>query len=79
MQKPTVAETQPIAVEVEAGKVYWWCACGRSRTQPFCDGAHKETEFTPQRYQATDSRKVFFCACKHSEKAPLCDGSHNKL
>ncbi|TQV84765.1 CDGSH iron-sulfur domain-containing protein [Exilibacterium tricleocarpae] len=79
MEKPMVAQSVPIAVEVEAGKTYWWCACGRSSKQPFCDGSHKDTGFAPQRYEAADSRRVFFCACKQSDRAPVCDGSHKKL
>jgi len=77
--KPIVAETFPIAVELEAGKKYAWCTCGQSTKQPFCDGSHKETEFTPQAWVAPESKKVFFCACKRSENTPLCDGSHSKL
>ena len=70
---------QPIAVEVEAGKSYWWCACGRSKTQPFCDGSHKVTSLTPLEWKADASKRVFFCACKRTGKRPLCDGSHKQL
>lgn len=70
--------TSPIPVEVEAGKTYFWCACGRSQNQPFCDGSHKGTEFTPLPYTAPESRRVFFCACKKTAAQPLCDGSHNR-
>jgi CDGSH iron-sulfur domain-containing protein 3 len=63
----------------EAGKSYWWCACGRSQTQPFCDGSHKVTEFRPVEWQAEKAEKVWFCACKRSGKRPMCDGSHKKL
>jgi CDGSH-type Zn-finger protein len=69
----------PLPVDVEAGKTYWWCSCGKSARQPFCDGSHKGTDFTPVRYDATQTGKVWFCACKHSAKAPLCDGSHKNL
>jgi CDGSH-type Zn-finger protein len=69
----------PIAVEVEAGKSYWWCACGRSKAQPFCDGSHKGTIFTPLEFKPENNAKVFFCTCKRSGKMPLCDGSHKKL
>ncbi len=79
MAEPKIARRAPIAVEVEAGKQYFWCACGRSAKQPFCDGSHKDTEFTPLEYVAEKSGKVFFCGCKHTKKAPLCDGSHTKL
>lgn len=78
MSEPKRASDAPIPVDVEEGKTYFWCACGLSKKQPFCDGSHKGTEFTPVRYQATASRKVWFCGCKQTAKAPLCDGSHNK-
>ena len=76
---PVIAQKSPYPVEVEEGKTYFWCACGRSKNQPFCDGSHKETSFTPVKYTAEASKKVFFCGCKHSSKAPLCDGTHSKL
>jgi len=79
MTDPDIGGRAPIAVEVEAGQVYWWCACGRSKSQPFCDGSHKTTGFTPIEYKAEKSAKVFFCTCKRSNKKPLCDGSHKKL
>ncbi len=59
--------------------MYWWCACGQSKRQPFCDGSHKGTEFVPQGWEAPKTGKVFFCACKRTGKSPLCDGSHNQL
>ncbi len=73
------AQKAPYPVAVEAGKVYFWCACGRSRTQPFCDGSHKDTGLSPQQYRAEKSGQVYFCGCKTSAKKPLCDGSHNRL
>jgi CDGSH-type Zn-finger protein len=79
MSEPEIAQKTPIAVEVEAGKTYFWCACGRSQKQPFCDGSHAGTDFTPVKYTAEADRKAFFCACKHSGKAPLCDGTHSRL
>ena len=79
MATPEIAQKAPIPVDVEEGKSYFWCSCGRSANQPFCDGSHKDTEFTPQKYTAEKTGKVFFCACKHTGKTPLCDGSHNKL
>ncbi|MEH6358246.1 MAG: CDGSH iron-sulfur domain-containing protein [Pseudomonadales bacterium] len=79
MTDPIIARRAPYAVEVEAGKKYCWCACGRSAKQPFCDGSHKDTDITPLVYTAEESKRVFFCGCKHSNKAPLCDGSHSKL
>lgn len=76
---PQIARKSPFAIEVEEGKNYFWCACGRSKNQPFCDGSHKGTEFSPVKFTAEASKKVFFCGCKHSQNAPLCDGTHNRL
>lgn len=78
MSDPVRASDTPYGVEVEAGKAYFWCACGRSETQPFCDGSHKGTEFTPVKYEATESAKAFFCGCKQTASQPLCDGSHKQ-
>ena len=74
-----IAQKAPYPVDVEAGKTYYWCACGRSKTQPFCDGSHQGTSFSPLPYKAEKSGTVYFCGCKHSKNPPLCDGSHNKL
>ncbi len=63
-------------INVVAGESYWWCACGRSKAQPFCDGSHKGTAFRPQEWKAEASEEVWFCACKRSSHQPLCDGSH---
>lgn len=79
MTDPTIAAREPIAVEVEEGKNYFWCACGRSAKQPFCDGSHTGSDFTPLKYTAKRSGKVYFCRCKHTAKAPICDGAHSKL
>jgi CDGSH-type Zn-finger protein len=79
MTEPTVAARAPIAVDVEAGKTYYWCSCGLSGTQPFCSGAHKGSGFAPLPYVAERSGRVYFCTCKHSAKAPLCDGTHKTL
>jgi CDGSH-type Zn-finger protein len=79
MSSPAVASRTPIPVEVEAGKSYWWCTCGKSARQPFCDGSHKGSEFVPQKYDAQATGKVWFCGCKQTANAPLCDGAHKKL
>ena len=79
MSEPVIAGKVPLPVDVEAGKTYWWCSCGKSARQPFCDGSHKGTDFMPVRHDATQSGKAWFCACKHSAKAQLCDGSHKNL
>lgn len=78
-ETPKIAQKSPYAVEVEEGKTYFWCACGQSKNQPFCDGSHKGSSFTPIKYTAETSKKAFFCGCKHSQNAPLCDGTHTKL
>jgi len=79
MAEPIVAGKVPMGVDVEAGKAYYWCSCGASKNQPFCDGAHKGSGFTPLKYDATTTGKVWFCTCKQSANPPLCDGSHKKL
>lgn len=79
MSQANVAQKSPYAVEVEAGKKYWWCACGRSKKQPFCDGSHKGTEFSPMEHQPQTGGTVYFCGCKQTQKSPLCDGTHNRL
>ncbi|HXZ69075.1 MAG TPA: CDGSH iron-sulfur domain-containing protein [Alphaproteobacteria bacterium] len=79
MASPTIAQRSPYAVEVEAGKPYFWCACGQSKNQPFCDGSHKGTEFAPVAFKPAQSGQVFFCGCKHSSKKPMCDGTHAKV
>ncbi len=77
--KPVIAAKSPVAVDVEAGKKYWWCSCGKSAKQPFCDGSHKGSDFTPQVFTAEKTGQVFLCACKHSGRKPYCDGTHNSL
>ena len=80
MTTPVRASSTPYPIAVEAGKDYWWCACGRSKSQPFCDGSHKVTgEFSPVKYSATESTSVYFCGCKGTGNRPLCDGTHKKL
>ena len=79
MTEPVVAARVPAKVTLEAGKDYWWCACGQSKNQPFCDGSHKGSEFAPVKWEASESKTIYFCGCKHSGNAPLCDGSHQRL
>lgn len=69
----------PYAVEVEAGKTYWWCACGRSQNQPFCDSSHKGSAFSPVKYVAEANRILWFCGCKQTRTPPFCDGTHKGL
>ena len=76
---PIPAQKAPYPVEVTAGKTYWWCACGRSSRQPFCDGSHKGTGLEPVQHVAEADGKLWFCGCKATGAAPLCDGSHKGL
>ena len=79
MNEPVIAAKSPFAVAVEKGKDYYWCACGLSKTQPFCDGSHKGSAFTPLKYTAGENETVYFCGCKLSHNKPLCDGTHKSL
>ena len=79
MAAPIPAQKSPYAVEVEAGRKYFWCACGSSAKQPFCDGSHKGTGLSPVAYEPAASKTLYFCGCKQTRKQPLCDGSHNGL
>lgn len=76
---PIVAQKAPYGVDVEGGKTYYWCTCGRSTKQPFCDGSHKGTGLVPMAYAAEQAGKVWFCGCKATTKSPMCDGTHKKL
>jgi len=78
MSDPVIAQKAPYGVELEPG-TYWWCACGRSKNQPFCDGSHQGTDFTPVKLEITEAKKVWLCGCKMSSDAPFCDGTHNKV
>ncbi len=79
MSKPVIAGNQPIKVSLSEGKKYYFCACGRSKKQPFCDGSHAGTSFTPMAFTAASDGDAWMCACKHSGKAPYCDGSHKQF
>ncbi len=79
MPEPTIAQRGPYAVQLEAGKTYAWCACGRSAKQPFCDGTHRGSEFTPVKFQAEKTETVYLCGCKYTSDRPFCDGTHGKL
>ena len=76
MDKPNRAADSPYPVEVEAGKAYFWCTCGLSNAQPFCDGSHKDSGFSPLRYEPSEAGTLYFCGCKETANQPLCDGSH---
>ena len=74
-----IAQKEPYAVEVQEGKEYYWCACGRSKAQPYCDGSHRGTGLEPVPFQAEKSGTVYLCGCKQTAKQPFCDGAHKKL
>lgn len=75
---PTIAAKNPAVLTLEPGQ-YYWCACGNSKNQPFCDGSHRGTEFTPSSFKIDVKKEVFLCQCKHSKNKPFCDGSHRSL
>ena len=80
MTNPTSSQNAPYKVKVEKDKTYFWCACGLSQKQPFCDGSHKkDSKFKSIKYLAEENKEVFFCGCKMTKQPPFCDGSHSKL
>ena len=78
MEKPVIAQKKPYVIEEEPGTKFW-CACGRSKNQPYCDGSHKGTGILPVKVEITEKKKVAWCGCKHSKKGAFCDGSHREL
>jgi len=78
MSKAEIAAKEPAVLELEAG-TYYWCSCGRSNSQPFCDGSHKGTEFEPVVFEVTRTKREALCQCKRTGTPPFCDGSHNEL
>ena len=79
MSEPLCTQKGPYAVEVEQGKSYYWCACGRSKSQPFCDGSHQATDFQAKEFTAEKTETVYLCGCKKTENQPFCDGTHNSI
>ena len=78
MKKGKIAAKQPTMVSLAPGN-YFWCACGESKNQPFCDGSHRDTEFTPVQFKIEEKKDVWLCQCKQTDNAPYCNGSHKKL
>jgi CDGSH-type Zn-finger protein len=78
MSEPIIAQRSPLVQKAEPG-AYFWCACGRSKSQPFCDGSHKGTGLSPLKTEIQEAKTVAWCGCKHSRNKPFCDGSHAKL
>ena len=79
MSRPIVAENAPAKVELKAGKSYYWCVCGRSKNQPFCDGSHKGTGITPHEFEVDEDQDAWLCRCKGTGNKPFCDGTHKTL
>jgi len=78
MEKPTIAQKKPFILDMTPG-TYYWCACGKSSNQPFCDGSNKVTAFTPIKTEIAEQKKVAWCGCKQSANKPFCDGAHINL
>lgn len=78
MSKPECPQNAPYAVEVVKGETYYWCSCGRSKSQPYCDGSHQGTDFQPTAFAAEKTETVYLCGCKKTGNAPFCDGSHTQ-
>lgn len=79
MSKPIAAANSPKPVDLEAGRTYYFCTCGKSSSQPFCDGGHKGSDFTPQAFTAEKDGTAYLCQCKVTGKVPFCDGSHKSI
>jgi CDGSH-type Zn-finger protein len=78
MNQPVIFDKKPIVMELEPG-TYYWCSCGKSGNQPFCNGAHQGSGLAPVAFEITEKQKVALCLCKHTGNAPFCDGGHTKL
>lgn len=79
MDKPKIAGTAPLPVDLVEGKTYAWCTCGLSANQPMCDGSHRGTEFSPLKFEATETKTAYMCTCKQTANPGFCDGAHKKL
>ena len=80
MSTPKIAAKSPAVLELEPG-AYWWCACGHSKNQPYCDGSHTTDapDISPVEFTVEAKKTVALCQCKHTKKPPFCDGSHADL
>lgn len=78
MADPVISKTKPAVLDLAAG-TYWWCRCGRSENQPWCDGSHQGTGIEPMEVEITEARRYALCQCKATDNQPFCDGSHSGL
>ena len=78
MSEPVIFDKKPAVLDLEPG-TYFWCSCGQSTKQPFCDGSHQGTDFAPVKLEVEEAKKVALCNCKHSQNKPFCDGAHASL
>ena len=78
MSEPAIASKTPFQVDLEPG-TYWWCSCGKSANQPFCDGSHTGSAFSPAKLELSEAKSVWLCGCKRSARKPFCDGTHSGL
>jgi len=79
MSQPVPAQKSPYRYVADGDREYWWCACGRSQSQPFCDGSHRGTGLTPVPFSVPEAKEIWLCGCKGTGTKPFCDGSHNRL
>ena len=79
MDKPIIVDNKPVEITLNANETIYWCRCGKSKSQPFCDGSHEGTSFVPVAFTPEKTEAVFLCLCKHTKTPPFCDGTHAKF
>ena len=78
MEKPRIAGYRSKKMDMKPG-IYFYCTCGMSKNQPFCNGAHKNTRFKPTKVTIEKNEMIPWCLCKYSDKGHICDGKHREL